>query len=43
MVPDVPEFAAFYYGILRLGAVVVPMSALLSERGVSHRLVDSGA
>ena len=43
MLPDVPEFAAFYYGILRLGAVVVPMSALLSERGVRHRLVDSGA
>lgn len=43
MLPDVLEFAALYYGILRLGAVVVPMSPLLTERGVRHRLQDSGA
>lgn len=41
--PDVLEFAALYYGILRLGAVVVPMSPSLSEQGVHHRLLDSGA
>ncbi len=40
---DVPDFAALYYGILRLGAVVVPMSPLLPEWGVHHRLADSGA
>lgn len=43
MLPDVLEFAALYYGILRLGAVVVPISPLLSERGARHRLEDSGA
>ena len=43
MLPDVPEFAALYYGILRLGAVVVPMSPSLPEGGVRHRLHDSGA
>ena len=41
--PDVLEFAALYYGILRLGAIVVPMSPHLSEQGVHHRLQDSGS
>ena len=35
VLPDVPEFAALYYGILRLGAVVVPMSPLLAEHEVA--------
>ena len=43
MLPDVPDFAVLYYGILRLGAVVVPLSPTLSERDVEHRLLDSGA
>ncbi len=43
VLPDVPEFAALYYGILRFGAVVVPMSPHLSEEGVHHRLRDSGS
>jgi long-chain acyl-CoA synthetase len=43
MLPDVPDFAALYYGILRLGAVVVPVSPSLPERDVEHRLRDSGA
>ncbi len=43
MLPDVLEFAVLYYGILRIGAVVVPMSPLLTEPGVRHRLQDSGA
>src|SRR5579862_2273455 len=29
MMPNVPEFALAYYGILRAGAVVVPMNVLL--------------
>jgi long-chain acyl-CoA synthetase len=29
MLPNVPQFAALYYGILRAGAVVVPMNPLL--------------
>ncbi len=43
VLPDVLEFAALYYGILRLGAVVVPMSPSLSEQDMHHRLRDSGA
>ena len=35
VVPNVPEFAALYYGILRLGAVVVPINPLLGQREIS--------
>jgi long-chain acyl-CoA synthetase len=43
MLPNVPQFAALYYGILRSGAVVVPMNPLLKEREVTYYLRDSGA
>jgi long-chain acyl-CoA synthetase len=43
MVPNVPAFAECYYGILRAGAVVVPMNVLLKEREVAYYLSDSGA
>jgi len=43
MLPNVPEFAIAYYGVLRAGAVVVPMNVLLKEREVSFYLTDSGA
>ena len=42
VVPNVPEFAALYYGILRRGAVVVPMNPLLKEREVSQHVEDAG-
>src|SRR3954447_21620790 len=32
MLPNVPYFAVCYYGILRAGAVVVPMNVLLKGR-----------
>ena len=41
MLPNVPEFAIAYYGVLRAGAVVVPMNVLLKEREVSFYLTDS--
>jgi long-chain acyl-CoA synthetase len=41
MLPNVPEFAAAYYGILRAGGVVVPMNVLLKEREVTYYLGDS--
>jgi len=34
MLPNVPYFPVVYYGILRLGAVVVPMNVLLKGREV---------
>ena len=43
MLPNVPYFAAIYYGVLRHGAVVVPMNPLLKAREVKFYLEDSGA
>jgi long-chain acyl-CoA synthetase len=43
MLPNVPYFAAVYYGILRAGGVVVPMNVLLKEREVEYYLSDSEA
>ncbi|QUW83973.1 long-chain fatty acid--CoA ligase [Streptomyces mirabilis] len=43
MLPNVPQFAAVYYGILRAGAVVVPMNVLLKSREVAFYLGDSQA
>jgi long-chain acyl-CoA synthetase len=43
MLPNVPEFAVLYYGVLRAGAVVVPMNPLLKAREVEFYLDDSGA
>jgi long-chain acyl-CoA synthetase len=43
MLPNLPEFAVIYYGILRAGAVVVPMNPLLKEREVAYYLGDSQA
>lgn len=43
MLPNVPEFAALYYGALRAGAIVVPMNPLLKAREIAYYLGDSGA
>ena len=43
MLPNVPEFASAYYGVLRAGGVVVPMNPLLKAREVAYYLGDSGA
>jgi long-chain acyl-CoA synthetase len=43
MLPNVPYFPAIYYGILRAGAVVVPMNVLLKGREVTFYLQDPGA
>jgi long-chain acyl-CoA synthetase len=43
MLPNVPEFPVAYYGVLRAGAVVVPMNVLLKRREVAFYLEDSGA
>ncbi|WP_432165514.1 long-chain-fatty-acid--CoA ligase [Streptomyces sp. bgisy031] len=43
MMPNLLEFPALYYGILRAGAVVVPMNPLLKAREIAHYLGDSGA
>src|SRR5580698_3976865 len=43
MMPNVAEVPVVYYGILRAGAVVVPMNPLLKGREVAYYLGDSGA
>jgi long-chain acyl-CoA synthetase len=43
MLPNVPQFAAAYYGVLRAGGVVVPMNVLLKRREVAFYLGDSEA
>ncbi|HEY3260182.1 MAG TPA: long-chain fatty acid--CoA ligase [Pseudonocardiaceae bacterium] len=43
MLPNVPQFPVLYYGVLRAGAVVVPMNPLLKAREVEHYLGDSQA
>ncbi|HKA88629.1 MAG TPA: long-chain fatty acid--CoA ligase [Haliangiales bacterium] len=43
MLPNVPEFAVIYYGVLRAGGVVVPMNVLFKRREVAYYLQDSGA
>jgi long-chain acyl-CoA synthetase len=43
MLPNIPQFPMLYYGILRAGAVVVPMNPLLKAREVEYYLGDSGS
>ena len=43
MLPNVPQFPVFYFGVLRAGGAVVPMNPLLKAREVAHYLGDSGA
>ncbi len=43
MLPNVPAFAVVYYGILRRGAIAVPMNPLLKGREVEFYLSNTGA
>src|SRR5262249_33717453 len=41
--PNVVAFPIIYYGILKTGAVVVPLDTVFKNRDISHHLSDSGA
>jgi long-chain acyl-CoA synthetase len=41
--PNTPHFPAVYYGILKLGGVVVPLNVLLKPREIAYHLTDSDA
>ena len=41
--PNIPEFPVAYFGILKAGAVVVPLNVLLRAPEISYQLADSGA
>ncbi|MBE1554469.1 AMP-binding protein [Sporosarcina limicola] len=43
MLPNCPQSAIAYYGILYTGAIVVQTNPLYTERELSYQLVDSGA
>lgn len=43
MLPNVPEFAILFYGILRAGAVAVPMNPLLKSREIAFYLGNTSA
>jgi long-chain acyl-CoA synthetase len=43
MVPNVPEFVAAYYGILRAGAIAVPLDVDLTRHELRAALADCGA
>jgi long-chain acyl-CoA synthetase len=43
LMPNVPDFPRVYYAALSLGAVVVPVHALLVGREIAYVLADSGA
>jgi long-chain acyl-CoA synthetase len=43
MLPNTPEFAYAYYGVLRAGGVVVPINVMAKDREVGFYLHDSGA
>ncbi|MDK1360701.1 long-chain fatty acid--CoA ligase [Arthrobacter sp. zg-Y1219] len=43
IMPNIPQMAFVYYGVLRYGAVVVPMNPLLKGREVAYHLSDSGS
>ena len=41
--PNLPYFPVIYYGILKTGAVVVPLNVLLKGREIAYHLNDSNA
>jgi long-chain acyl-CoA synthetase len=43
VMPNVLAFPAFYYGVLRAGATVVPINPLFKAGEIEHYFVDSGA
>lgn len=41
--PNLPYFPVAYYGILKMGGVVVPLNVLLKPREIAYHLADSDA
>jgi long-chain acyl-CoA synthetase len=43
LIPNTPHFPIVYFGILKAGAIVVPLNVLLKGPEVAYHLEDSGA
>src|SRR2546430_1537446 len=41
VLPPTPETAAIFFGVWKLGAVLLSMSVLYGDEGIAHRLRDS--
>src|SRR6476660_3587715 len=43
VLPPTPEAAAIFFGVWKLGAILLSMSVLYGDDAIRHRLTDSGA
>ena len=43
VLPATPETAAIFFGVWKLGAILLSMSVLYGDDGIEHRLSDSEA
>lgn len=43
VLPATPETAAIFFGVWKLGAILLSMSVLYGDDGIEHRLTDSAA
>jgi long-chain acyl-CoA synthetase len=43
MMPNIPQFMIAYYGVLKLGAIVVPLNVMFKASEVEYTLSDSDA
>ena len=43
VLPPTPEAAATFFGVWKLGAILLSLSVLYGDDGIEHRLSDSGA
>src|SRR3954469_18301899 len=43
VLPPAPETAAIFFGVWKLGAILLSMSVLYGDDSIQHRLSDSGA
>src|ERR671925_592479 len=43
VLPPAPETAAIFFGVWKLGAILLSMSVLYGDDSIRHRLADSGA
>lgn len=43
VLPPTPEAAAIFFGVWKLGAILLSMSVLYGDEGIQHRLADSGS
>jgi long-chain acyl-CoA synthetase len=41
--PNIPPYIIAFYGTLKTGAIVTPISSMYKEREAEHQLIDSGA